>query len=195
MKKGLLLAGVAALILVGFVVYIVLDSAPRAAVSEGDEAPNFKLPGAFGGQGELRDMRGKVVLLNFWATWCAPCVKEMPSLRDLQKHFRRQDFEVVAVALDPEGASAVVPFAQTHDLNFPIAVDETGSTQDLYGTTGLPESYLIDRDGIVRRKIIGPRDWTDRESVLMVAELVGKSGVAAPTANQQAPVTQPAEAQ
>lgn len=130
-------------------------SGPR----KGDPAPNFTLRGLDEKMVSLADYRGKVVLLNIWATWCPPCVEEMPSMQKLYQALKGEAFEILAVSLDESGAAAVAPFMKKHNLTFPAPIDAKGTLQKLYQTTGIPESFIIDKQGIIREKVIGPRDW------------------------------------
>jgi len=109
----------------------------------------------------LRQLRGKVVVLNFWATWCPPCVEEMPSLTAMQQ--RLADHVVVlAVSTDTDEA-AYRRFLREHNINLLTVRDAQQSSNQLYGTVKFPESYVIDPRGIVRRKFVGPVDWTGPE--------------------------------
>lgn len=177
MKKAVVAAGIAVTLLTLAAVVLIVSARPPAPLQAGDKAPDFKLTGAFGGEGKLSDYRGKVVLLNFWATWCAPCIQEMPSLQRLFRGFGGPDFEIVAVSLDAEGATVVQNFAERNRLEFSLAVDPEKVTESLYGLTGLPETYLIDGDGVIVEKILGPRDWASGESVTKIAKLLGHGPV------------------
>ena len=100
-----------------------------------------------------------MVLLNIWATWCPPCVEEMPSMEKLYRELKDEGFEILAVSIDVLGAKAVLPFMIEHKLNFPALTDSEGDIKSLYQTTGVPESFIIDKDGIIVEKVISPRDW------------------------------------
>ena len=128
-------------------------------------APNFSLPGLDGKKVSLTDFKGKVVLLNIWATWCAPCVAEMPSMQKLYQQMKGEDFELLAVSVDETGAEAVKPFMENHKLGFPVLLDTNGEIKNLYQITGIPESFIIDKDGMILEKIIGPRDWASSEAI------------------------------
>ena len=114
-------------------------------------APDFTLPTADGGTVRLNDLRGQVVLLNFWATWCPPCKAEMPDLNALHvEHQAARGFTVVGVNMQ-ETAEQVNAFAQPRQLVFPLALDTTGQiSSGLFAVRGLPVTYIIDRDGFVR---------------------------------------------
>jgi len=118
----------------------------------------------------LRDLHGKVVVLNFWATWCAPCVEEMPSLVQLQQRFKDKGLSVVGVSIDVDG-DAYQKFLKDYKIDFVTVRDPDQKTSSLYGTFKWPETYIIDRDGIVRRKFIGPVEWSQPEIVDFLSKL------------------------
>ena len=108
----------------------------------------------------LANYRGKVVVLNFWATWCAPCIQEMPGLIDL--HHDRPDLTVLGVSID-EDPEAYSRFLVRRHVDFPTVRDPNQSAARLFHTDGWPETYIIDRQGIIRRKIVGNPDWSNPE--------------------------------
>jgi thiol-disulfide isomerase/thioredoxin len=124
-------------------------------------APPFALPDHDGEPVDLSAYRGKVVLLNFWATWCPPCRDEEPSLRQLAKAMDPGKFQLVAVSVDEEGWPAIDKFFAGNPPTYAVAHDQNARISQLYGTTKYPESYLIDSSGTLRLKFIGPRNWTD----------------------------------
>lgn len=111
----------------------------------------------------LHDYRGRIVLLNFWASWCPPCIEEMPSLVQLQKEMGPK-VEVVAVSID-EDADAYHKFLREHDVELLTVRDPQQRTPTMYGTTGWPETFVIDRKGVIRRKFIGAVNWTSPDIV------------------------------
>lgn len=117
----------------------------------------------------LSDYKGKVVLLNFWATWCPPCVKEMPSMQRLHQKFEGRDFEIVAISAG-ETQAAVESFMMELDteLTFPILLDEKGRTFNELGIRGLPMSFLFDRDGKLIKTISGSREWDEQREVQLI---------------------------
>ena len=122
-------------------------------------APDFKFPALDGKMVSLSDYKGKVVLVNIWATWCPPCVAEMPSMEKLYNKFKGENFEILAVSIDTLGLKAVAPFMTKSNLTFPALIDTEGAIKTVYGVTGIPESFIIDKQGILIKKIIGPVDW------------------------------------
>jgi peroxiredoxin len=154
--KGRLLLVILA---VGIILYLLTILEHPSGVVVGDLAPSFTLP-SLSGEKSLKEFQGRVVLINFWATWCPPCLEEMPTLEYLSKSYGGDGLVVLGVSLD-EGWEPVKAFLKKHPLSFEILLDQNGEVASLYGTYRLPESYLIDSQGIVRRKYVGPRDWSD----------------------------------
>ncbi len=133
---------------------------PRPSI--GEKARDFTFPDLEGNQVSLSDFYGKkVVFINVWATWCPSCRKELPTLQKLYEKFAGDDFEVLAVSIDAAGKKAVAPYMRKHGYTFPALLDTAGSIQLLYGTTGVPESFIIDKKGRVAFVEIGPGDWTE----------------------------------
>jgi cytochrome c biogenesis protein CcmG/thiol:disulfide interchange protein DsbE len=126
----------------------------------------------------LSQLRGKIVVLNFWATWCPPCVEEMPSLVQLQKKLQGKDVTVLAVSVDDD-SEAYHKFLKDHGIDL-LTVREGGARSDtgvispvsnMYGTFKIPESYIIDRNGTIRRKFVGSVDWSQTEIVEYLSRL------------------------
>jgi len=135
------------------------DIAGKQRFEKGSPAPNFTLPDLKGKMVSLADYKGQVVLLNIWATWCRPCVEEMPSMEKLHQELKDEKFVIIAVSIDESGADVVRPFMKKHKLSFPALIDSAGTINSLYQTTGVPESFIIDKQGKILEEIIGPRDW------------------------------------
>ncbi|UCD33304.1 MAG: TlpA family protein disulfide reductase [Desulfobacterales bacterium] len=158
------------MISVGIIALLQLKDSPfnpfgTPLLEKGVPAPNVSLPGLDGKNVSLADFKGKVVLLNIWATWCAPCVAEMPSMEKLYQELKGEDFELLAISVDESGAEAVKPFVEKYKLGFPVLLDTKGEIKDLYQATGIPESFIIDKNGMIVDKIIGPRDWATSEAI------------------------------
>ncbi len=167
--RWLLGAGVAAATLFA----LLWGSNPPAPVGRGTPAPAFNLPiagagagegaGAGAGAGEGRSLsserlRGKVVLVNFWATWCKPCEDEMPAMQRMYRALAGGDFELVAISVDADEAS-VSEFARRLGLSFPILMDSSKQVASAYQAFRFPESLLVGRDGIILERYVGPKDW------------------------------------
>ncbi len=144
----------------------------RNAVKLGEPAPNFQLPDLNNHLVALSDLRGKVVLLNFWATWCGPCRVEMPAMEQLYHTFVRKDFEILAVSIDAQGVAVTRPFQQEYHLTFPILHDPDYRVGLMYGARSLPMTFLVDRQGVVRHQIFGARDWGASEAQQLVQMLM-----------------------
>jgi thiol-disulfide isomerase/thioredoxin len=134
--------------------------AVEADAMDGSPATPFRLPARGGGDFDLASMHGKTILVNFWATWCPPCREEMPSLSRLAQQFDPRTFEVVTVSVD-EGWEPVDRFLAQPKTPFRVVLDEGARVSRTYGTTKFPESYLVDKDGRLRLKFVGPRNWLD----------------------------------
>ncbi|MBN2736374.1 MAG: TlpA family protein disulfide reductase [Spirochaetales bacterium] len=119
---------------------------------------DFQLKNLKGQPVKLSDQKGKVVLLNFWATWCGPCRSEMPSMEKLYQKYRSSGFEILAVDLQ-EAAETVSEFAKEQGYSFPILLDTTGEQAQAYGARGIPTSYLIDKQGYIVAGIVGATEW------------------------------------
>lgn len=150
-------------------------------VVAGYPAPDFAVTDAGGETVTLDSYDGVVVLVNVWATWCAPCREEMPSMQRLYDRFSRDDFEIAAISVDapPTRVDAggnpggdPVAFAQELGLTFPVLLDPTGGIRKAYRTSGVPESFLIGRDGIIYKKVAGPTAWDSQTNVDLVRRLV-----------------------
>jgi len=105
------------------------------------------------------DYRGQVILLNIWATWCDPCRLEMPAMEKLSQRLAGSDFRVVAVSVDKDGPDVVMEFVKALGLHFDILQDQSGAIQKTLQTTGVPESFVIDRNGVIIKKVIGAEEW------------------------------------
>ena len=162
---------------VGIIVLLQLKDSPftpsgKPLLGKSVPAPDFTFPGLDGKKVSLADYKGKVVLLNIWATWCAPCVAEMPSMEKLYQELKNEDFVILAVSVDETGTEAVAPFMKKHKLGFPVLLDTAGDIKNLYQVTGIPESFIIGKDGIIIEKIIGPRDWAASGAIRFFRNLV-----------------------
>jgi len=131
----------------------------------GSNAPDFTVQNV-----TLSQFHGQVVVLNFWATWCAPCVEEVPSLVEMQRRMKAKGVTVVAVSVDVDD-SAYQRFVKDHNVNLLTVRDPDQKANSLYGTSKFPETYIIDRNGVMRRKFIGAVDWTEPEITDFLSKL------------------------
>ena len=137
-------------------------------------APEFTLETLGGAKTvSLSDYRDKVVLLNFWATWCIPCRKEMPSMEELYTILKERDFEVLAVNLERFAEEKVSLFVSNYGLTFPILRDKDQKTAITYQIRAIPTSYIIGKDGVIKEKIVGDKNWTRQEVVRKIESLMG----------------------
>jgi peroxiredoxin len=135
-------------------------------------APAFRLMDLDGGIHSLQDYQGKVVFLNFWATWCGPCKVEMPAMEALYQAFRAQGLEILAVSVDQQGAAVTRPFKDAMGLSFPILHDSDYQVGLIYGARTLPMTYVIDRQGVIRQRVFGARDWNSPEARQLMREML-----------------------
>jgi cytochrome c biogenesis protein CcmG/thiol:disulfide interchange protein DsbE len=176
-QQWTLVLGVVALLGLGLWVATRVLADELFPVTIGSEAPPFRAvttDGAVADERTLEDYGGRVVLLNIWATWCGPCREEMPSIQALHDEFADDGLAVVAVSVDDPGMEAAIrDFARSYGLSFEILHDATGEIRRVYQTTGVPETFLIGRDGRILRKQIGATDWNSAGNRALVAQLLG----------------------
>ncbi len=141
------------------------QTAPAASVELDAVAPDFTLRDLSGVSVSLSDYRGKVVLLNFWATWCPPCKAEMPSMEKLYRMLKDEGLALLAVNIEPNGPQTVIPFLKENPHSFPILFDDKASVQKLYGVYKFPETFVIRKDGTIDDRVIGAIDWAHSDAV------------------------------
>lgn len=129
---------------------LALNTSSALAVSAGEKAPEFKIPRLESkGMISLKQFRGKVVYVDFWASWCGPCRQSLPALNDIRKEFRKKGFEVIAINLDEERDDAM-EFLKEFPVAYPTARDTSGKVPEAYGLVGMPTAYLVDKKGNVQ---------------------------------------------
>ncbi len=141
----------------------------------GARAPAFTLTDLQGKRQSLPDYRGDVVLLNFWATWCGPCLVEMPSMENLYRDLKHEGFAILAVSSDPQGREVTRPFAASRGLTFPVLHDADYRVSGRYGVRTLPMSFVIDRHGTLTHRVFGARDWNSPEARTLIRTLLHDS--------------------
>lgn len=137
-------------------------------------APDFTLDALHGQPVTLSAQRPKVVILNFWATWCPPCREEIPSMNRLYEMMRDKGVEIIAVNIEADGPVTVPKFIQEHPIAFPVLFDVSGQVHTMYGVAKYPETFIIDQDGVVVNKVVGGTDWSDRQVVDYLTKLLNK---------------------
>lgn len=176
-KKGgvnpITIAIVAAAVIIA-VIAVVTQRQTYKPVIAGAKAIDFTLPDLSGKLTRLSDFKGKVVFLNFWATWCEPCKEEMPSMQTLHDGLAGRPFVIVAVSVDKDGPEVVRKFVADNKLTFVVLHDRNKAISETYKTTGVPETFVIDQNGIIAEKVWGPRNWTQDRNLAMVYELLTK---------------------
>ena len=136
-------------------------------------APDFTLEDVSGKKVSLKDLKGKVVVLNFWATWCPPCKEEMPSFSKLESMLGKEGLSVVAIN-DYEDKKKAVNFAKKNGYNFTVLIDESGKVSESYRASFLPTTFVIDRNGMAIGKAVGARDWASPAAIKIFRELLKK---------------------
>jgi peroxiredoxin len=138
------------------------------------KAPDFSLKDLKGREVEIKQFKGKVIFLNFWATWCGPCKEEMPGMEALHRQLKEKNFVMLTISVDYEGIRPVQEFINKHQYTFPVLLDPKGETLDLFEVKGIPTTFLIDKKGKMLGKAIGPRDWKSIEVESLLNLLIEK---------------------
>ena len=159
------------IILVAVVIYRVQTPAdskfkikPQAGLEVGMQAPGFTLRNLNGNLEGLSEFKDQVVVLNFWATWCAPCLEEMPAFEKLYRRYRSQGLTVIAVSLDKGDTSKVEKFVDEHSLTFPVLLDLDGIAERIYPSFTIPFTYVIDKRGRIAARVDGAKNWSSNET-------------------------------
>ena len=145
----------------------------ESMVKIGEKAPDFELAVLGGNTVKLSDYKGKVVFLNIWASWCPPCREEMPAMEALHNRLKDRPFQMLAVSIDQGGEKVVGPFTARWGLTFPVLLDPEGKTYKLYGLTGVPETFILDKNGVIIQKIIGQQNWMNAQWLEYFDRIIG----------------------
>ena len=140
-------------------------------ISVGQQAPDFVTKDESGKEIRLSDFRGKLVFLNFWATWCAPCIEEMPDLNTLNETFKDRKFQMMAVSVDTNW-KVVKDFYEKHNIAIPTYLDPGQQARNTYKVRGYPETFIIDRNGSVLKYVIGPQRWSDPRIMATIEAMI-----------------------
>ncbi len=169
---GALVVGITAAVAYGATHYLRKELFP---VQLGSKAPDFTAYtlDSVPKEKKLADYRGQVLLINVWATWCLPCRVEMPSIEALHKAYAPKGLKVVAISIDDQGTEpAIRAFAKQYGLTFEILHDPKGKITDDYDITGYPETFIIGKDGVIRKKLMSATDWNSPEARALVDRLL-----------------------
>ena len=158
---------------IGLLLLLLLLGAPGCSrkeeklspATEGNPAPDFILKDLGGREVKLSDFRGKIVVLNFWATWCPPCREEIPSMMRLNQAMAGKQFQMLAVSQDEGGKEAVEAYFRKSSTTLPALIDMDQKVGKRYALTGVPETFIIDKKGLILKKVIGALDWSRPEIV------------------------------
>jgi peroxiredoxin len=149
------------------------EEKPSQAI-EGSTAPDFTLKDLKGKDVKLSDLRGKIVVLNFWATWCPPCREEIPSMMRLNSAMAGKQFQMLAVSQDEGGREAIETYFSKSSNNLPALIDADQNIGKRYGLTGVPETFIIDKNGVILKKVIGALDWSRPEVIRDLTEAASR---------------------
>lgn len=169
--KGIILALVLLSALFVIVFAVKRQERPQMAVVDSN-APEITVNDSSGKTDNLSELKGSVVFINFWATWCEPCREEMPSIQKLYNQFKNEKgFRMITILVKDDYQKALA-YLKENNYGFPVLMDNNGKTAASYGITGVPETYIVDKNGILKEKIIGPADWSSPQAVSLISNLI-----------------------
>ena len=152
-------------------------SASAGRQAAGKPLPDIDLPTLQGKSISLKSLRGKVVFLNFWATWCLPCRHEMPAMERLYGRLKEKGFEILAVSIDARGEEVVAPFVKKLGLTYPILMDRDMDALRAFGVRGMPTTFLIDREGRIAHLAVGAREWDGKDALKLIRGIMNRGKV------------------
>jgi peroxiredoxin len=161
------------LIMTGWLVLLIAGCGESPVASVGKPAPNFDTIDLNGDIWSLSKLKGQVVFINFWATWCAPCREEMPSMQRLYAKLPKDKFKMIAL-YNRDKPAIVKDFVAKLGINMPILDDQENIIGKRYGLTGLPETFIVDKQGVIREKFIGPAEWDTPRFVAMLTKYINE---------------------
>jgi peroxiredoxin len=136
------------------------------------QAKDFRVTSLDGSGLRLADLKGKVVFLNLWATWCPPCKEEMPAMERLWRRYKDEGLVVIALSMDSGGAKTVKPYIEQSKYTYPVGLDPKMEVAQLYGARSVPSTFIIDRNGTLRAIALGPRDWDGKAAFAYIEALL-----------------------
>jgi cytochrome c biogenesis protein CcmG/thiol:disulfide interchange protein DsbE len=158
------------------IAFLIIRPAPVPKVNTvGSEVADFDLSGINNNKVKLSDMRGSVVLVNFWATWCTSCVEEMPALERLAEILAGNPHFKIVTILYRDDLDRGSQYLKQNGYTFPVYINPDGTAPALFGITGVPETYIIDKRGVLRDKVIGPADWDSPQVISSLQALINES--------------------
>ena len=140
------------------------EGVPALSPMDGKPLPALAFTSLDGAKVSLASFKGKVLFVNLWATWCAPCREEMPGMQKLYERMKGENFEMIAISIDKDGKKAVAPFVKELGLTFPVLLDVEQQAAVPFHITGVPETFLVSPDGIILHHLVGPTNW-DRPEI------------------------------
>jgi len=147
----------------------------KAEVAEGIRAPKLDIRDVRTGQAiDVSLLNGKVILVNFWASWCPPCKEEMPSIEALYRDLQKNGAFLMVTILYKDDAKTAADYMRANGYTFPLFTDDNGISARRYEVTGVPETYLIDKKGVLRKRVIGPADWNSAEAKVFINSLLSE---------------------
>lgn len=175
MTKDWLVVGGVVAVLAGGLAVLTLAGPEKTGVAVGMRAPDYRMADLTAGDSVSLRAAAKdhVTLVNIWATWCGPCKEEMPAMQRLFSELQGQGFKILAVSIDQDEADKVSAFTREMGLTFDILHDKSGNIQQVYQTTGVPESFLLDRDGTIIKRVIGSHDWASVANRRLIERYLG----------------------
>ena len=148
------------------------EETPKTKAVVGLNAPEFLLSDPSGKTYTLSELKGSVVFINFWATWCPPCIEEMPSIQNLYNGFKdKKEFRMVTI-LYKDNYEKAMAYLKQNNYTLPVLIDREGKAAKAYGVTGVPETYIVDKNGVLREKVIGPADWNSPQADSLISNLL-----------------------
>jgi len=171
-QKSVILVAIFILAIALVIFSVKREETPKTKAVVGLKAPGFLLSDPSGKTYTLSELKGSVIFVNFWATWCPPCVEEMPSIQNLYNGFKdNKEFRMVTILYKDDYQKAIA-FMKQNNYTLPILIDSDGKSAKAYGVTGVPETYIVDKQGVLREKVIGPADWSSVQADSLISNLL-----------------------